>query len=84
MKVKSGRSAATTPNGRRPPICTVWQLDADQAAPRIIAASFGGIMIKEHDCVVLTSDLPSAGLLSGDVGGRYPLNSAAAPGNAVC
>jgi hypothetical protein len=29
--------------------------------------SFGGIMIKEHDCVVLTSDLPSEGLLSGDV-----------------
>jgi hypothetical protein len=25
-------------------------------------------MIKEHDCVVLTSDLPSEGLLSGDVG----------------
>jgi hypothetical protein len=25
-------------------------------------------MIKEHDCVVLTNDLPSAGLLSGDVG----------------
>jgi Domain of unknown function (DUF4926) len=25
-------------------------------------------MIKEHDCVVLTSDLPRAGLLSGDVG----------------
>jgi len=30
--------------------------------------SFGGIMINEHDCVVLTSDLPSEGLLSGDVG----------------
>jgi hypothetical protein len=28
----------------------------------------GGIMINEHDCVVLTSDLPSEGLLSGDVG----------------
>jgi hypothetical protein len=25
-------------------------------------------MINEHDCVVLTSDLPSEGLLSGDVG----------------
>ncbi|MGH7879415.1 MAG: DUF4926 domain-containing protein [Steroidobacteraceae bacterium] len=25
-------------------------------------------MIKEHDCVVLTSDLPGEGLLSGDVG----------------
>jgi uncharacterized protein DUF4926 len=25
-------------------------------------------MIQEHDCVVLTSDLPSAGLESGDVG----------------
>jgi hypothetical protein len=25
-------------------------------------------MIKEHDCVVLTSDLPSESLLSGDVG----------------
>jgi hypothetical protein len=30
--------------------------------------SLGGIMIKEHDCVVLTSELPSEGLLSGDVG----------------
>jgi hypothetical protein len=27
-----------TPNGRRPPICTVWQLDADQTAPRLITA----------------------------------------------
>lgn len=25
-------------------------------------------MINEHDCVVLTSDLPSAGLVAGDVG----------------
>ena len=25
-------------------------------------------MIEEHDCVVLTNDLPSEGLLSGDVG----------------
>ncbi len=25
-------------------------------------------MIKEHDCVVVTTDLPSEGLLSGDVG----------------
>jgi len=25
-------------------------------------------MIKEHDCIVLTSDLPGDGLLSGDVG----------------
>jgi hypothetical protein len=25
-------------------------------------------MIKEHDCVVLTSDLPSESLLSGDLG----------------
>lgn len=25
-------------------------------------------MIKEHDCVVLTSELPDKGLLSGDVG----------------
>ena len=25
-------------------------------------------MIKEHDCVVLTSDLPRESLLSGDVG----------------
>jgi hypothetical protein len=30
--------------------------------------SLGGIMIKEHDCVVLTSKLPGEGLLSGDVG----------------
>lgn len=27
-----------TPDGRRPPICTVWQLDADQTAPRLITA----------------------------------------------
>ncbi len=32
------------------------------------AFRFGGINIKEHDCVVLTSDLPSEGLSSGDVG----------------
>jgi hypothetical protein len=25
-------------------------------------------MIKEHDCVVLTKDLPAEGLLAGDVG----------------
>ena len=25
-------------------------------------------MIREHDCVVLTSDLPAASLLAGDVG----------------
>lgn len=25
-------------------------------------------MIKEHDCIVLTSNLPTDGLLSGDVG----------------
>lgn len=25
-------------------------------------------MIEEHDCVVLTCDLPSAGLVAGDVG----------------
>lgn len=30
--------------------------------------SFGDVMIKEHDCVVLTSELPGEGLLSGDVG----------------
>jgi len=29
--------------------------------------SVGGIMINEHDCVVLTSDLPSEYLLSGAV-----------------
>jgi hypothetical protein len=29
---------------------------------------FGGVNIKEHDCVVLSSHLPSEGLLSGDVG----------------
>jgi hypothetical protein len=29
---------------------------------------FEGVNIKEHDCVVLTSHLPSEGLLSGDVG----------------
>jgi len=29
---------------------------------------FGGVNIKEHDCVVPTSHLPSEGLLSGDVG----------------
>ena len=27
-----------TPDGRRPRICTIWQLDADQAAPRLITA----------------------------------------------
>jgi hypothetical protein len=25
-------------HGRRPPICTVWQLDANQTAPRLITA----------------------------------------------
>lgn len=25
-------------------------------------------MIKEHDCVVLTQDMPSEGLLAGDIG----------------
>lgn len=25
-------------HGRRPPICTVWQLNADQTAPRLITA----------------------------------------------
>jgi hypothetical protein len=37
-------------------------------APANCCLSLGGIMIKEHGCVVLTNDLPSAGLLSGDVG----------------
>ena len=27
-----------TPDGRRPRVCTVWQLDADQTAPRLITA----------------------------------------------
>jgi hypothetical protein len=27
-----------TPDGRRPRICTVWQLDAGQSAPRLITA----------------------------------------------
>lgn len=27
-----------TPDGRRPRVCTVWQLDADQASPRLITA----------------------------------------------
>ena len=27
-----------TPDGRRPLICTVWQLNADQTAPRLITA----------------------------------------------
>lgn len=30
--------------------------------------SSGGVMIQEHDCVVLTRDLPSEGLVAGDVG----------------
>jgi hypothetical protein len=27
-----------TPVDRRPRVCTVWQLDADQTAPRLITA----------------------------------------------
>ena len=33
---------------------------------------FGGVNIKEHDYVVLTSHLPSEGLLLGDVGTHQP------------
>lgn len=28
----------STPDGRRPRVCTVWQLEPDQAAPRLITA----------------------------------------------
>ena len=28
----------STPDGRRPRVCTVWQLELDQAAPRLITA----------------------------------------------
>ena len=49
-------------------------------------------MIKEHDCIVLTSELPSAGLLSGDVGtvvhihgktSAYEVEFAALTGNTI-
>ena len=32
------RGELETPDGRRPLICTVWQLDADQTVPRLITA----------------------------------------------
>jgi len=49
-------------------------------------------MIKEHDCIVLTSDLPRDGLLSGDVGtvvhihrdgAAYEVEFATLPGETV-
>ncbi|MCX7045759.1 MAG: DUF4926 domain-containing protein [Candidatus Sumerlaeota bacterium] len=35
-------------------------------------------MIKEHDCVILTQDLPSEGLVSGDIGTVVHIHDAGA------
>jgi Domain of unknown function (DUF4926)/Domain of unknown function (DUF6883) len=58
------------PDGRQPRIRTVWQVDEGQIAPRLDnGLSFGGrAMIKEHDIVVLTEEVPEEGLTAGDVG----------------
>jgi hypothetical protein len=48
---------------------TVWQVDKGTVAPRLITAYlFRDFMIREHDCVVLTHDLPDESLQTGDVG----------------
>ena len=71
-----------TPDQRDPYVRTVWQMDSrvcetgrsgDQlirrsCAPPDHGISFGRVNIHEHDCVVLTADLPADGLEAGDVG----------------
>lgn len=61
------------PDGRSPRVRSVWQQDhtgsRGSCAPADHRLSSGGIMkFKEHDCAVLTADLPEEGLLAGDVG----------------
>ena len=59
------------PDSRRPQVRTVWQQDAGQVAPAAHHCVSSGItMIKEHDCVVLTSDIPAQGLQAGAWLGR--------------
>jgi hypothetical protein len=59
-----------TPTGRRPRVRTVWQNGQGRnCAPVDQRVSSGvKVMIKEHDCVVLTKNLPKEKLEAGDIG----------------
>ena len=57
------------PDGRRPRVRTVSQFVVGEVSQRAHpGVASGGVMIHEHDRVVLTADLPAPGLVAGDVG----------------
>ncbi len=71
----------SAPDGRTPRVRTVWQWDRGQLAPRLITTyplEENQVMIKEHDIVVLTRDLPEEGLAAGDAGTVVHIHDAGA------